>query len=547
MSSKNALVIGVSEYEFISPLANTVNDAEDIAKVLRELGFKVMLETNPTLTEFEDALENFAKAIQYNKEIALFYYSGHGIQVDGKNYLIPKDAELDRELRIKKQTVGMDEITNIISDARNSLNIFILDACRDNPFEGKHRSVTRGLAEVKNMPPSTYIAFAAGAGQTAGDGNSKDRNGVFTSSFLNTLRENPSDELDMIFRKTRYQVLNKTKNKQEPWTNHNLSDTHYLIQPKPEPLKDNEKEYTSLLEMVYSDGVVAASERKLLSQKQNELGITNSRAEELEKEVQTRFADAIKQQETTNLEKDRIEKDKLEKDRIEKDRIEKDKLEKDRLEKDTLEKDRLEKENSKIIEPAKIENKASSSYKKWLILTLVAIMLLAVGWWAYDDFKKFENDLENKSTSNTIDSDKKSQTEKKEAEELAKQKEVERGLELAKQACESSGNIWTGSTCKKKSIVPNQNSPQWSGYQSYSGWEIANQKCLTLEMRLPTIKELRNAYNNRITESWKKETGKNFYWSSTKANSLSAYAINLDDGSSKVIDFGTLWHVRCIN
>lgn len=81
------------------------------------------------------------------------------------------------------------------------------------------------------MPPSTYIAFAAGGGKTAGDKNPKERNGVFTGSFLKTLKENPSDELDMIFWKNRYQVLNKTKNKQEPWTNHNLSDTYYLTHP----------------------------------------------------------------------------------------------------------------------------------------------------------------------------------------------------------------------------------------------------------------------------------------------------------------------------
>jgi uncharacterized caspase-like protein len=386
MSSKNALIIGVSEYEHISPLANTVNDAEDMAKALRELGFKVMLETNPTLTEFEDALENFAQAIQYNKEVALFYYSGHGIQVDGKNYLIPKDAELDRELRIKKQTVSMEEITEIISDARNTLNIFILDACRDNPFEGKHRNVTRGLAEVKNMPPSTYIAFAAGAGQTAGDGNKNERNGVFTSSFLKTLTENPSDELDMIFRKTRFQVLNKTKNKQEPWTNHNLSATHYLLQPKPEAEKNNDKEYIALLEMVYADGSVAPSERRLLIKKQKEFGISEARAEELEKEIQIRFAVEIKEYEeskkpsttepvgtngdATSEEKKRqeeIAKQKLaEEKRLEEERLQKEKAEKEKVQAELLKKQEQERLEKERIEKERIESERKAAEEKKL-------------------------------------------------------------------------------------------------------------------------------------------------------------------------------------
>lgn len=248
VSSKNALVIGISEYEHISPLSRTVNDAEDIAKILRKLGFAVMLETNPTLTEFEDALENFANSIQYNKDVALFYYSGHGIQVDGKNYLIPKNAELDREIRIKKQTIDMEEVIQSVSAARNELNIFILDACRDNPFSGKFKSVNRGLAEIKKMPPSTYFAYAAAAGQTASDGTEGARNGIFTESFLKVLEEYSSEEIDMIFRKTRSSVLKKTKNVQEPWTNHNLSERYYLIEQKESNVETHGSASTPIVE-----------------------------------------------------------------------------------------------------------------------------------------------------------------------------------------------------------------------------------------------------------------------------------------------------------
>lgn len=415
-SSKNALVIGVSEYENISKLTNTVSDAEDMAKALRKLGFSVMLETNPTLTEFEDALENFSTSIQYNKEIALFYYSGHGIQVDGKNYLIPKDAELDREIRIKKQTIDLEEVINSLSEARNLLNIFILDACRDNPFAGKFRSVNRGLAEIKKMPPSTYFAFAAAAGQTAGDGNEIDKNGIFTDSFLKVLEENPSDELDMIFRKTRANVLKKTRNAQEPWTNHNLSERYYLApkQINPEEVKDREGDYLDLVRAVYADGVIVDSERKLLKKKQGELKLSDDRVSELEAQVKSEYANEIKEHEekvetlgyASSQEKQKLAEDERiqqekEKKRLEEERIKKETQEKEHLEKQRLDKEQIEIEKEKLTlnvesnygeeltSKSQVAN-SGNSQKKFLIGFAAILLLSVVGWFGFREKKLSE-------------------------------------------------------------------------------------------------------------------------------------------------------------
>jgi formylglycine-generating enzyme required for sulfatase activity len=301
MSQKNALVIGVSDYEHISPLDHTVNDAEDMAKALRKLGFAVMLETNPTLAQFLSALKRFSADIKYNKDIALFYYSGHGIQSDGENYLIPKNAEIDDMDLIKRQGVGLAEVINKVSDANNSLNIFILDACRDNPFKGRSRSVSasRGLAEIKEMPPSTYIAYAAAAGKTADDGNKNERNGIFTGVFLETLIEHPTVELDRLFRKIRTKVLRKTRQAQEPWTNHNLGDEdYYLIEPKSEAVKDNREgdslefkksQYAKVLKYVYADKVVTVEEREVLNEEIEELEINTEQAIAWEKEYRKRI------------------------------------------------------------------------------------------------------------------------------------------------------------------------------------------------------------------------------------------------------------------
>ncbi|MBK6607412.1 MAG: caspase family protein [Leptospiraceae bacterium] len=492
MSSKNALVIGVSAYEHISPLTNTVNDAEDIAKTLRKLGFAVMLETNPTLTEFEDALENFATSIQYNKDVALFYYSGHGIQVDGKNYLIPKNAELDRETRIKRQTIDLEEVTLKVSEARNELNIFILDACRDNPFAGKFRSVNRGLAEIKKMPPSTYFAYAAAAGQTASDGIEGARNGIFTESFLKVLEEYSSEEIDMIFRKTRSSVLKKTKNVQEPWTNHNLSERHYLIES-----------------IVETHGGASTQEQKIPSTPIVEtplptVGIGRDRSE------------ILNDQPVNNTKKWRI------------------------IAVAAIVLSVVGWFGYQQIDLMSKKNTCEKEGRAWNGIIC-------------HEKPESTGILEIKTTTEPTKSATNTglTQEQKEQASIAAEKRAQE-LAAKKQSCEDNGDTWTGSRCKNKTVTPSGGTKAvgltWSAYQGAMNWHNAKSKCAGLGMRLPTKDELVALYKSGA--SWRNagcSDGICAYWSSTEYSAEGAYTVSMNSGS--VSSYGkdhSYNDVRCV-
>ena len=179
-----ALVMGNKNYSLISKLKNPLNDAEAMAKKLRQLDFDVVvLKKDLNRRQMKTAVREFSDKIQ-SDDIALFYYAGHGVQSSkGKNYLIPLKADIKREADLEEEAIAANWVLAYLDAAKPALKIVILDACRDNPFRG-FRSSSRGLARI-NSNRGTIIAYAAGEGQKAQDGYGK--NGLYTEELLKWL------------------------------------------------------------------------------------------------------------------------------------------------------------------------------------------------------------------------------------------------------------------------------------------------------------------------------------------------------------------------
>ena len=211
--SKYALVIGNSSYGKLGTLKNPVNDASDIAGSLEKTGFKVDLQKNKSLMVMEKALVNFKNRLSLDKgSVGFFYFAGHGIQSGGENYLIPAGADIEDEAFLKNKSMPLQSVLDNLSSAGNSLNIIVLDACRDNPFSWK-RSSKRGLSVVGYQPPGSIIVYSTSAGKAASDG--RGRNGLFTSELLKHL-ETPGIDVSEVFRRTGKGVSEATKGSQIP-------------------------------------------------------------------------------------------------------------------------------------------------------------------------------------------------------------------------------------------------------------------------------------------------------------------------------------------
>jgi tetratricopeptide (TPR) repeat protein len=243
---KIALVIGNKDY-LKSPLTNPLNDARDMAARLKKLGFKVILEENLVDQKaMKKALLAASKQIQPGG-VFLFYYSGHGVQVKGNNYLIPTQVEIRSEEDIEFEALDFNRVLAEIESQRARVNIVILDACRDNPFSVNSKSLGRGLSVVSKAPPGTFIAFATAPGKTASD-NATGRNGLYTSALLQSL-EQPGLKLEDVFKQTARRVLRQNQD-QQPWINSSLIDDFYFLPPSEGAVltkPDLEKRYSLLI------------------------------------------------------------------------------------------------------------------------------------------------------------------------------------------------------------------------------------------------------------------------------------------------------------
>jgi hypothetical protein len=210
-----ALVIGNSAYQSFSSLVNPVNDAADMTKTLQGFGFDVETLLNANQRSIDEAIARFSTKLNHKEAIGLFYYAGHGIQVDGRNYLIPLGANIRNAADVRYEAVDAGRVLSHMEFAKNNLNLMILDACRDNPLPGSSRAATRGLAKM-SAPEGAMILYAASPGQKAIDGEDGSRNGLFTAKLLEVMNQPGLDVYD-IFRKTAQAVNTVSKSEQTPY------------------------------------------------------------------------------------------------------------------------------------------------------------------------------------------------------------------------------------------------------------------------------------------------------------------------------------------
>jgi uncharacterized caspase-like protein len=207
-----ALIIGNADYRYASSLRNPVNDARDMREVLSSYGFELLGKDNCGLAEMKQLITEFGRRLNSGGAVGLFYYAGHGVQVEGRNYLIPVDANIHSEQQVEFDAVDIGRVINEMNAAGNGINIVILDACRKNPFARSWRSATDGLAPL-DPPRGMLIAFATLPNRVADDGPG--RNGVFTSELLRQLRT-PGLELEELFRRVRKSVDEDSGRQQIP-------------------------------------------------------------------------------------------------------------------------------------------------------------------------------------------------------------------------------------------------------------------------------------------------------------------------------------------
>jgi Caspase domain/Bacterial Ig domain len=217
-----ALVIGNSQYKE-APLRNPTNDARGMAAILRELGFEVTLGEDLSKREMGEAIRAFGQQLR-GGNVGLFYFAGHGVQVNGINYLIPIGAQIEKELDVEFEAVHVDRVLAEMEAAENKMNIVILDACRGNPLARSSRSGTRGLAPVL-APSGTLIAYATAPGSVAADGDG--RNGLYTEVLLQQIRL-PDLKIEDVFKGVRRAVKAKSRGRQVPWETSALEGDFYF-------------------------------------------------------------------------------------------------------------------------------------------------------------------------------------------------------------------------------------------------------------------------------------------------------------------------------
>ncbi|WP_371259227.1 caspase domain-containing protein [Bradyrhizobium sp. WSM1743] len=259
-----ALVIGNSAYKSVPKLANPANDAGLIGGMLRKAGFDTVdVRQDLNAPEMRKALREFGARTR-DADVAVIYYAGHGMEVDGINYLIPTDAALETDTDVYDEALPIDRVLVSIEPAKQ-LRLVILDACRDNPFAKTmkrtvaSRAIGRGLAKVEPTSPNTMIAFAAKAGSTASDGDA--RNSPFATALADHLPK-PGLDLRKAFGFVRDDVLKSTANKQEPFVYGSLGgDDVPLVPakpvatgPQPNPQSELRRDYELALQLGTRDG-----------------------------------------------------------------------------------------------------------------------------------------------------------------------------------------------------------------------------------------------------------------------------------------------------
>src|ERR1700722_4806168 len=230
-----ALVIGISRYQQVPPLGNPAHDAAAMGALFKKAGFDVVDDKRDLgIVDLRRAVREFSEKAQ-DADIAVVYYAGHGIEVDGLNYLVPADAKLARDFDVDDEAVSLDRVLRALDPVKH-LRLVILDACRDNPLASAikksvaTRSIGRGLAKVEPTTPNTLVAFATKAGAVADDGNGE--NSQYTSALVKYIAE-PGVDVRVAFGRVRDEGLKKTSNRQEPFVYGSLGGDNLALVPQP--------------------------------------------------------------------------------------------------------------------------------------------------------------------------------------------------------------------------------------------------------------------------------------------------------------------------
>lgn len=213
-----ALIIGNGSYK-ANRLKNPRSDAGLMARTLASTGFDVMTVMDGSAVEMRRAIADFGARLQQPGAVALFYYAGHGVQIDGENYLIPLDTDIATNGDVEANAVPLQSVLRTMARSATRLNIVVLDACRDNPFTaGEWTATVSGLASVV-APSGTIIAYSTGPGELASDG--AEGNSPYTAALASEMLQ-PGAALEDVFRATRRHVLERTRSRQTPWEHSSL-------------------------------------------------------------------------------------------------------------------------------------------------------------------------------------------------------------------------------------------------------------------------------------------------------------------------------------
>jgi uncharacterized caspase-like protein len=221
---KEALLIANGKYSHFAGLAHPEPDAAKLSAALEQLGFRVRVVRDGNREEMLEAISEFERGLRNTGAVAFFHYGGHGVQVDGKNYLLPADADIPDERRVATRAVALDEVMTAMDAASARASIIVIDACRDNPLPaGAGRNLARGLSVVGIKPKNSIVIYAAEAGSKAQDG-------LFTP-ILATALQQKGRTIDQVMKSVRSEVYAKSNGQQTPGEYNQLFEELYFRQP----------------------------------------------------------------------------------------------------------------------------------------------------------------------------------------------------------------------------------------------------------------------------------------------------------------------------
>lgn len=238
---REALVIGNGAYAEL-PLNNPINDAQAISRELEQFGFAVVQQTDSSRESMQNAIAAYCSRLAKQNAVGFFYFAGHGLQVDWRNYLVPVDARLAAAADIERHTVDLTTLFAGLAKAGNPMNIVVLDACRDNPFVSD-RKTGQGLSQM-DAPTGTLLAYATAPGNVAADGTGM--HGLYTENFLREMTV-PGARIEDVCKRVRLSVRRSSQGQQIPWESTSL-EADFYFRPPADLRKRSEEELARLFE-----------------------------------------------------------------------------------------------------------------------------------------------------------------------------------------------------------------------------------------------------------------------------------------------------------